>query len=68
MSLCLLNCIFDGTVSETKIEMHPRILLRRENVPRGPDVVSRWVKADWTDFKVAFHSKKFEFKVCIIVH
>ena len=31
------------------IEIHPRIVLRQGNVPGGPEVVSKWVKADLTD-------------------
>ena len=34
----IVNC------SHSIVEMHPRVVLRRENVPRGPEVVSRWSK------------------------
>ena len=40
----IVNC------SNSIIEMHPRVVLRRENVPRGPEVVNRSLKADCTDF------------------
>ena len=39
-----INC------SNSIIEMHPGVVLRREKVPRGLETVSRKVKADWTDF------------------
>ena len=32
------------TCSHSIIEMHPRIVLWPENVPRGQEVVSRWSK------------------------
>ena len=32
------------------IEMDSHIVLRRESMPRGPEIVSRCVKAVWTDF------------------
>ena len=34
----IVNC------SNSIIEMHRRVVLRRENVPRGPEVVRRWSK------------------------
>ena len=40
----MVNC------SNSIMEMHPRVILRRENVPHGPEVISRWVKFDWTEF------------------
>ena len=40
----IVNC------SNAIIEMHPRVVLRRENVPRGPEVVNRSLIADCTDF------------------
>ena len=40
----IVNC------SNLIIEMHLRFVLRRENVPRGKEIFSRWVKTDRTDF------------------
>ena len=40
--------------------MHPRIVRKQENVARGPEVVSRWVKADWTDWKIFFWMLSWE--------
>ena len=40
----IVNC------SNSIIEMHPRVVLRGENVPRGPELVNRSLKADCTNF------------------
>ena len=35
----------EGTIvncSNSIIEMHPRFVLKRENVPRGPELVNSW--------------------------
>ena len=41
-----MNLIVDLVLLVDGVEMHPHIVLRWENVPRGPEVPSRWVKAD----------------------
>ena len=40
------------------IVMHSHFALGRENMPHGPEVVSRCVKADRTDFNLCFICKE----------